>query len=120
MTTMDGLGIALGIGAFGIGLAALLRARLLATTTARVLLAVAGCSILISMALALAFASAGFLRIAWLDVPTMARIHGTLKVLGFGLSSVAALVIQQRLVRQEATASRFVNTSLRTSSRDLR
>jgi hypothetical protein len=56
----------------------------------------AGGSLLLAMPLGMAYATGLFLGLAWPDIPTMARVHGTLNTLGFALPSLAALTVETR------------------------
>jgi hypothetical protein len=56
----------------------------------RVLLAVAGLSLLAGMGLAALYAWGNYWGPAWLDIPLMARTHGALNALGFALPGLLA------------------------------
>lgn len=56
----------------------------------RVLLAVSGLSVLVSMAYALTFSIAEFLGLIWVTIPQMAQGHGALNALGFALLGLLA------------------------------
>ena len=90
-------------GGFGIGLATIAVARTLATRTTTALAVVAGLSLLVSMPLAVAYATETLIGAAWLSVGTMAAIHGTLNAFGFALAAVVAWTLDRR-----ATASTIV------------
>jgi SAM-dependent methyltransferase len=84
-------------GGLGVG-ATLLRGRRSAearSTTGLWLGRLAGASLLVSMPLAAAYALGTFLGTGWLDLPTMARTHGALNVLGFALPAVVALAVER-------------------------
>jgi YndJ-like protein len=78
------------IGAFGIGSATLLMARYLTTRGARILAAIAGASLLVSMPMAAIYSTGVLVGTTWLDLPTMARIHGGLNSFGFALPVILA------------------------------
>jgi hypothetical protein len=84
-------------GGLGIG-ATLVRGRRSSeprSTTGLWLGRLAGASLLVSMPLAAAYALGAFLGTAWLDLPTMARTHGALNVLGFALPATIALAVER-------------------------
>ena len=83
-------------GGFGIGLATLAIARTLARTAAVVLGVVAGMSLLIAMPLAAAYATGTLVGATWLGMDTMARVHGGLNALGFGLPVILAWTLDRR------------------------
>lgn len=85
-------------GGLGIGLATIGVAGTLRTPATRVLLQVAGLSLLVSMPLAAVYATGVWLGIPWLDLPTMARTHGVLNVLGFAIPAIVAWSIDRRIV----------------------
>ena len=58
---------------------------------------VAGIALLVSMPLAVIYSTGTVLGAAWLDIPTMARIHGSLNALGFALPASLAWTIEGRL-----------------------
>ncbi len=84
------------LGGLGIGLATIAIARSLATRPATALAVVAGISLLISMPLAIAYATQTLIGAAWLSVGTMAAIHGTLNAFGFALAAVVAWTLDRR------------------------
>jgi YndJ-like protein len=83
-------------GGFGIGLATIAIARTLATRPATALALIAGASLLISMPLAIAYATQTLIGVAWLSVGTMAAIHGTLNAFGFALAAIVAWTLDRR------------------------
>ena len=96
------------IGGFGIGVATILVARHLGPRGARVLGTVAGASLLISMPMAAIYATGALVGGSWLDLTTMARIHGGLNALGFAVPvilawTLAAVAIAPRARLEPAT-----------------
>jgi Ca2+/Na+ antiporter len=85
-------------GGFGIGLATIAVARTLATRPAAVLAVVGGASLLVSMPLAIAYATQALIGTAWLSVGTMAAIHGTLNAFGFALAAIVAWTLDRRAI----------------------
>jgi hypothetical protein len=85
-------------GGFGIGLATIAVARSLATRPAMALAVIAGVSLLISMPLAIAYATQTLIGTAWLSVGTMAAIHGTLNAFGFALAAIVAWTLDGRAI----------------------
>lgn len=85
-------------GGIGIGLATIRVAGTIRTRAARVLLRIAGLSLLASMPLAAVYATGVWLGAPWLDLPTMARTHGALNVLGFAIPAMVAWSIHRRIV----------------------
>ena len=83
-------------GGFGIGLAALLVARTLIRSSAVVLAMVAGASLLISMPMAVIYATGTLVGSTWLDLDVMARVHGTLNAHGFALPVMVAWTLDRR------------------------
>jgi hypothetical protein len=81
-------------GGLGIGLATLAVARDLRPRRARILAVIAGASLLVSMPMAAIYASGVLFGATWLDLPTMARIHGGLNALGFALPVILAWTIE--------------------------
>jgi hypothetical protein len=77
-------------GGLTVGAAMLLVASSMPGRTARWLARTAGVSLLVSMPLAIVYATGTFTGSAWLDLPTMARTHGALNVLGFAIPSMLA------------------------------
>ena len=84
------------LGGLGIGLATIAIARSLATRPATALAIVAGTSLLVSMPLAITYATQTLVGAAWLSVGTMAAIHGTLNAFGFALAVVVAWTLDRR------------------------
>jgi hypothetical protein len=85
--------IAVAGGGFGIALALLGAAGRLEDAAARVLMRTAGTALLIAMPLAVVYATGRFTGNAWIDLPTMARIHGMLNALGFALPALIGMMI---------------------------
>ncbi len=87
-------------GGLGIGLTTVLIARILlrgpAVGPAAGLALVAGVSLLISMPMAAIYATGTLLGTAWLDLDTMARVHGTPNALGFALPVMVAWTLDRR------------------------
>lgn len=85
-------------GGLGIGVALLRESRPAdrRSTAARWCTRLAGASLLVSMPLAIAYAVGTFAHSAWLDLPTMARTHGAINVLGFALPAMVALALDRR------------------------
>ena len=73
-------------GGFGIGLATIAIARTLSRRWAVALAVIAGASLIVSMPMAIIYATGTLLGTAWLDIEDMAAIHGTLNALGFSLA----------------------------------
>jgi len=80
-------------GGFGIGLATLLVARTLRGPAVG-FAAVAGVSLLFSMPMAVIYATGTLVWSRWLDLDTMARIHGSLNALGFALPVIVAWTLE--------------------------
>lgn len=78
------------IGGLGIGLTTLLVAPGLRPGRARILAVVAGVSLLVSMPMAVIYSTGVLIGASWLDLPTMARVHGGLNSLGFALPVILA------------------------------
>ena len=70
-------------GGLGIGVGLVRAAGLGQTPWSRRLTLVAGVSLLISMPLAIVYATGTWLGASWLDITAMASLHGTLNVAGF-------------------------------------
>jgi YndJ-like protein len=83
-------------GGLGIGLGTLTAARGMTSPAARLLALLAGASLLAAMPLAAAYATGTLIGSAWLDLPTMARIHGGLNALGFALLVMLAWTLDRR------------------------
>lgn len=105
LTAVGFLGVALAawlgamsvaLGGLGIGLAVIRAAGVLRTGGAQALARLAGLTLLVSMPLAAVYATGAWLGIAWLDLPTMARTHGVLNVLGFAIPATVAWTIHRR------------------------
>ena len=86
-------------GGLAVGLATLRLAADLRTTAARWLVRLAGVTLLLSMPLAIVYATGIWLGTAWLDLPTMARTHGILNVLGFAVPVTLAWALDRRAGR---------------------
>ncbi len=78
------------IGGFGIGATTVLVARRLDPRRARILAVLAGGSLLVSMPMAAIYSTGVLIGTSWLDLATMARVHGTLNALGFALPVILA------------------------------
>jgi hypothetical protein len=63
---------------------------------ARALATVAGVALLVSMPLAIVYTTGTLVGATWLDVPTMASVHGTLNALGFSVPAMLAWTIEGR------------------------
>ena len=85
-------------GGFGIGVGLIKTAPGPTPRRAVWLARVAGASLLVSMPLAVTYATGRWLGLAWLDIPAMAASHGVLNVVGFAVpASVASwLDVRQR------------------------
>jgi YndJ-like protein len=83
-------------GGCGVGLAAATAAGSFRDVIGRWLMRVAGGSLLLAMPLGALYATGLVLGLAWVDIPTMARIHGTLNAVGFGVPSLVALALESR------------------------
>lgn len=86
-------------GGFGIGAATLLSAGGSVSRVARGLLVLAGASLLVAMPLAAIYATGTLTGTAWLDMSTMARIHGSLNALGFAVPVIVAWSLERRALR---------------------
>jgi hypothetical protein len=84
------------IGGFGIGLATIAIARTLLPRSAVALAVIAGASLIVSMPMAIIYATGTLLGTPWLDIEDMAAIHGTLNALGFSLAVVVAWTLERR------------------------
>jgi hypothetical protein len=93
-------------GAFGIGLATALLAGGLHSRGARLLAAVAGLCLLVSMPMAVIHATGVLVGTTWLDLATMARVHGALNSVGFGLAAMLAWSLEHRAVVSAAPVAR--------------
>jgi hypothetical protein len=83
-------------GGFGIGVSTVVLAGGLQTRAARSLARLAGLCLVVSMPLAVVHATGVFVGAAWLDMATMARIHGGLNSFGFGLAAMLAWTLDRR------------------------
>ena len=83
-------------GGFAIGLATIAIAPTLLRRSAVALAVVAGASLIVSMPMAIIYATGILLGTAWLDVEDMAAIHGTLNALGFSLAVMVAWTLERR------------------------
>ncbi len=90
-------------GGFGIGLGTISAAPVMTSQAARLLAALAGASLLVAMPLAAIYATGTLIGSGWLDLPTMARIHGGLNAVGFALLVMLAWTLDRRA---QAGASR--------------
>jgi YndJ-like protein len=77
-------------GGLGIGLTTLLMSPDLRPHRAGILAIVAGASLLVSMPMAVIYSTGVLIGATWLDLTTMARIHGGLNSLGFALPAILA------------------------------
>lgn len=84
------------IGGFGIGVATVIVARHMDSQAARALGTIAGASLLVSMPMAVIYSTGTLVDTTWLDLATMARIHGGLNALGFAVPVVVAWTLSQR------------------------
>ncbi len=91
-------------GGFVIGVSTILLAGGLATPGARSLARIAGLCLVVSMPLAVIHATGVFVGATWLDVATMARVHGALNSLGFGLAAMLAWTLERRATKGPAGA----------------
>jgi hypothetical protein len=80
-------------GAIGVAIATLALSRGM-SRGAGALATVAGIALMVSMPLAVIYSTGTVLGTAWLDIPTMARIHGSLNALGFALPAMLAWTIE--------------------------
>ena len=101
------------VGGFGIGLATLLVARTMARRSAVGLAVAAGVSLLVSMPMAAIYTTGVLVGTTWLDLATMAAVHGTLNALGFAVPVIVAWTLDRR-------ARAAANSSTRTPARDPR
>ena len=85
-------------GGLGIGVATLVIARTLVGGGATIFAVIAGASLLISMPLAVIYATGTLTGAAWLGMDLMARIHGGLNAIGFALPAMLAWTLD-RLAR---------------------
>jgi hypothetical protein len=84
------------VGGFGIGIATLRVARTMARRSSVVLAAVAGASLSVSMPMAVIYTTGVLVGTTWLDLSTMAAIHGTLNALGFAVPATVAWMLDRR------------------------
>ncbi len=92
-------------GGFGIGMATLVVAGTLAGRRARVFAVIAGASLLVSMPMAVIYATGTLTGAAWLGMDLMARVHGGLNAVGFALPVMIAW-----------TSDRMARTAMRAPS----
>jgi hypothetical protein len=83
-------------GGLAIGLATLTIARTFLRRSSVALAVIAGASLIVSMPMAIVYATENLLGTAWLDIEDMAAIHGTLNALGFSLAVVVAWTLERR------------------------
>ena len=83
------------IGGIGIGVATILVVPRLGPRRARALAAIAGTSLLVSMPMAAIYSTGTLIGATWLDIATMARVHGALNALGFALPAILAWTIER-------------------------
>jgi hypothetical protein len=89
-------------GGLVIGVATILIARTLLRRSAVALAVIAGASLLVSMPMAVVYATGTLLGTAWFDIGDMAAIHGALNALGFALAVMVAWTVERRaLTRAE-------------------
>lgn len=91
-------------GGLGVGLATVAVAPDLRPRRARVMADIAGTSLLVSMPMAAIYATGVLLGTTWLDLPTMARIHGGLNAFGFALPVILAWTFD-RTAREDVGAT---------------
>jgi hypothetical protein len=92
-------------GGFGIGLATLAIVRTLDGRGATIFAVIAGASLLISMPMAVIYATGTLTGAAWLGMDVMARLHGSLNAVGFALPAMLAWTLD-RLARTPAEPAR--------------
>ena len=83
-------------GGFGIGVATLLVARTLDGRVAIPLAVVAGASLLVSMPMAVIYATGTLVGSSWIDLGVMAGVHGSLNALGFAFPAMVAWTLERR------------------------
>jgi hypothetical protein len=83
-------------GGLAIGVAAVSTAGRFEGSGRRWLMRIAGGSLLLAMPLGATYAIGQFLGFGWIDIATMARLHGTLNALGFALPALVALSLEAR------------------------
>jgi hypothetical protein len=84
------------LGGLGIAVGALRPTTTFRSPWARRLGWLSGLSLLVAMPLALTYAIGTALGTAWLDLPTMARTHGAINVLGFAIPVSIAMALERR------------------------
>jgi hypothetical protein len=94
-------------GGLSIGLATARVAAGLAPKPARWLARLAGASLLVSMPLAIVYATGVFIGAGWLDVATMARSHGLLNVIGFAIPAMVAWSIGRPTTERHSASFDF-------------
>jgi len=82
-------------GGFGIGIATLVIALTLVGRGATTFAVIAGASLLISMPMAVIYATGTLTGAAWLGMDVMARIHGGLNAVGFALPAMLAWTLDR-------------------------
>jgi hypothetical protein len=93
-------------GGLVIGVATIAIARTLLRRPAVALAVIAGASLIVSMPMAVIYATATLVGTTWLDIEDMAAIHGTLNALGFSLAVVVAWTIEGRAITPTETDRR--------------
>lgn len=83
-------------GGLVIGLATIAVARTLLRRSAVALALVAGASLVVSMPMAVIYATQTLFGTAWLDIGIMVALHGSLNALGFSLAVMVAWTIERR------------------------
>lgn len=87
------------VGGAGIGVGIVRAAGRRRSVPARWLARIAGLSLLVAMPLAAAYAIGQIAGASWLDIPTMARTHGALNVIGFAIPVAVAMELERRAGR---------------------
>jgi hypothetical protein len=86
-------------GSLAVGVATWLVAGRLATPTSRSLARIAALSLFVTKPMAVVYATGLVLGTTWLDLSTMARVHGTLNALGFAVPAMTAWMLDRRARR---------------------
>lgn len=92
--------VTVAIGGMGVGLAMLVPHGQVLSPWSRRFGIVAGLSLLVSMPLAIGYASGVWFGIAALDIPAMVRTHGAINVLGFAVPATVAAAFAARSDRR--------------------
>ena len=93
-------------GGLVIGLGTIAIARTLVRRSAVGLAVIAGASLIVSMPMAVVYATGTLLGTTWFDIGDMAAIHGTLNALGFSLAVMVAWTIERRALTPAEPDSR--------------